>query len=274
MAGVEISTEREIVYPDPELVASMIGENNILLMVPGTDGVYASDKGFAFNTTTTGFSGDLHILTALDPDGAIIGSKIFDHTETENEYGNDGFDLVKKSFGEKLIGMTSADEFDAVAVSGATYTSDGYKAALETVFDSLKPAQKMYDQMTGAATGLAGVDISALEIENLKAVYSCNEGYLIDTMAPGYSGDVHILFGIDQNGAIFYSKIYHHTETENEYGNDGFDLVKKSYGEKLIGMTSADEYDSIAVSGATYTSTAYKDCVTAAFNAYSAVKGA
>ena len=60
-----------------ELNAEMLGEGYTELETApeGTDSAYQSELGYAFNVHASGFSGELHILVAIDNNGAIIASK-------------------------------------------------------------------------------------------------------------------------------------------------------------------------------------------------------
>ena len=102
----------------------------------GTDSAYQSELGYAFNVHAAGFSGDLHILVAIDNNGAIIASKLYQHTETPNEYeGIDGSKLAKSSYSKKWIGVTAeTPDSELPMVSKATYTSNGYKEAVKLAF--------------------------------------------------------------------------------------------------------------------------------------------
>ena len=118
--------------------AEMLGEGYTELenIPEGVDSAYQSELGYAFNVHAAGFSGDLHILVAIDNNGAIIASKLYQHTETPNEYeGIDGSKLAKSSYSKKWIGVTAeTPDSELPMVSKATYTSNGYKEAVKLAF--------------------------------------------------------------------------------------------------------------------------------------------
>ena len=139
LAGIAIEAPtEEKVYPEAELIAEMLGEGYTELETApeGTDSAYQSELGYAFNVHAAGFSGDLHILVAIDNNGAIIASKLYQHTETPNEYeGIDGSKLAKSSYSKKWIGVTAeTPDSELPMVSKATYTSNGYKEAVKLAF--------------------------------------------------------------------------------------------------------------------------------------------
>ena len=89
LAGIAIEAPTEEKgLSEAELIAEMLGEGYTELETApeGTDSAYQSELGYAFNVHAAGFSGDLHILVAIDNNGAIIASKLYQHTETPNEY--------------------------------------------------------------------------------------------------------------------------------------------------------------------------------------------
>lgn len=263
LAGVSTSTEKEIVTPDEELVASFLGDSFLRMDVEGTDGVYASEKGFAFNMTSAGFGGDIHVLIAIDPNGAIIGTKMFQHEESEDY----GAKLAKDSFSEKWIGLTASDEMPMK--SGATVSSEDYKTCVTGAFTAYDAAKEKYELLSSMLPGtLTAVDASTQLEDAVKAAYTSENGYLFDVAGEGFDGELRVLVSLDQNGAILSTKMYQHTESD-DYGAK---LAKDSYSEKWVDLKNGDELP--MKSGATVTSTAYKGAVEAAFNAYNTVKGA
>ena len=139
LAGIEIEAPtEEKVYPEAELIAEMLGDGYTELETApeGTDSAYQSELGYAFNVHASGFSGELHILVAIDNNGAIIASKLYQHTETPNEYeGIDGAKLSKSSYSKKWIGVTAeTPDSELPMVSKATFTSNGYKEAVKLAF--------------------------------------------------------------------------------------------------------------------------------------------
>ncbi len=263
IAGVDVSTEREIVYPDAELVASLIGENSVLIDVAGTDGVYVSDKGYAFNMTGKGFGGDIHVLVAIDSNKAILGTKMFNHSETPDY----GADLAKDFWGEKFIGLTESDEIPMR--SGSTVTSTGYKECVMNAFAAYDAVGEKWEAMQQLLPGTY-TDRSELAAENeaVRSIYASDSGYLFDTVGEGFGGEIHVMISIDNNGAILGAKMYEH----NESPDYGADLSKDFWGEKFVGLTASDELP--MRSGSTVSSKGYKACVEAAFEAFNTVKGA
>jgi len=129
VAGVEIEVPaKDPVYPEAALVASMLGDSYEEITVDGMDSAYASDAGYAFNVAAEGFADDIHVLVAIDNNGAIIAAKMYQYMETPDY----GAKLAKDSFSAKWVGLTA--ESDMPAVSGSTVTSNAYKTCVEAAF--------------------------------------------------------------------------------------------------------------------------------------------
>lgn len=128
-AGVKIEAPaKDPVYPDAALIASMLGDSYEEINVDGMDSAYASDTGYAFNVAAEGFADDIHVLVAIDNNGAIIAAKMYQYMETPDY----GAKLAKDSFGAKWVGLTAAS--DMPAISGATVTSNAYKTCVKAAF--------------------------------------------------------------------------------------------------------------------------------------------
>ena len=93
------------------------------------------------------------------------------------------------------------------------------------------------------------------------------KGYVITAARKGYGGDVVVTVGIDANGKVVGLSANVSTETSGVGSKAGL----PAYTEKYIGLSgSASGVDKI--SGATYSSTAVRNGVSAALAAYDAVK--
>lgn len=94
-------------------------------------------------------------------------------------------------------------------------------------------------------------------------------GYVITTETKGFGGAVQSMFGIDSNGAITGSKVLVQAETEgigSRVVSDG-----SAFQTQLIGMTDVSGVE--ATSGATVSSNAMKNAVSAVFDAYTILTG-
>ncbi len=91
--------------------------------------IAGEDKGTLYNGQAKGLIGNIKI--AADFDGSKVASvRVLEHSETPALGGEALKKLAISSIGKEL------SEVDSIA--GATYTSNGFKEALETAFNTKK----------------------------------------------------------------------------------------------------------------------------------------
>lgn len=115
-----------------------------------------------------------------------------------------------------------------------------------------------------------------LEIENLpdrvNEVYSATNGsgYVFMLTTKGYGGDMKLICGMKSDGTIEQCKTLSHEETSGLGSKTAEDPYRNQYSGK-----SADTLSEVdAITGATISSTAYKNAIEDAFKAYNMVKEA
>ena len=138
-----------------------------------------------------------------------------------------------------------------------------------------KAEQKKTEQAMSEV--LADADgFEKLEIENLPdrvtEVYTANNGsgYVFMLTTKGYGGDMKLICGMDANGVIEQCKTLSHAETSGLGSKTAEDPYRNQYSGKSDDTLS--EVD--AITGATISSTAYKNAIEDAFKAYDMVKEA
>ncbi len=115
-----------------------------------------------------------------------------------------------------------------------------------------------------------------LEIENLPdrvtEVYTANNGsgYVFMLTTKGYGGDMKLICGMKSDGTIEQCKTLSHAETSGLGSKTAEDPYRNQYSGKSDDTLS--EVD--AITGATISSTAYKNAIEDAFKAYDMVKEA
>ena len=115
-----------------------------------------------------------------------------------------------------------------------------------------------------------------LKIENLPErvteVYSAQNGsgYVFMLTTKGYGGDMKLICGMKADGTIEQCKTLSHAETSGLGSKTAEDPYRNQYSGK-----SADTLSEVdAITGATISSTAYKNAIEDAFKAYNMVKEA
>ncbi|ADH97811.1 FMN-binding protein [Salisediminibacterium selenitireducens] len=181
-----------------------------------TDGV--------FEASGEGYNDDIVVEVTVE-DGEIVNIEILSHDETDG-IGTDATD--------ELPGIiVEANSADVDGISGATYSSDGIKEAVQNALDESAAA--------GGNGGAAG-DLA-------DGVY--------ETAAEGYNDDIVVETTVE-GGVIVSVEILSHDETDG-IGTDATD--------ELPGMiVDANSADIDGVSGATYSSDAIKEAVQAAMD--------
>lgn len=115
-----------------------------------------------------------------------------------------------------------------------------------------------------------------LEIENLPdrvtEIYTANNGsgYVFMLTTKGYGGDMKLICGMKADGTIEQCKTLSHAETSGLGSKTAEDPYRNQYSGKNSDTLS--EVD--AITGATISSTAYKNAIEDAFKAYDMVKEA
>ena len=115
-----------------------------------------------------------------------------------------------------------------------------------------------------------------LEIENLPdrvtEVYTANNGsgYVFMLTTKGYGGDMKLICGMKSDGTIEQCKTLSHAETSGL----GSKTAEDPYRNQYCGKNSDTLSEVDAITGATISSTAYKNAIDDAFKAYDMVKEA
>ena len=115
-----------------------------------------------------------------------------------------------------------------------------------------------------------------LEIENLPdrvtEVYTANNGsgYVFMLTTKGYGGDMKLICGMKSDGTIEQCKTLSHAETSGL----GSKTAEDPYRNQYCGKNSDTLSEVDAITGATISSTAYKNAIEDAFKAYDMVKEA
>lgn len=88
--------------------------------------VYTGDSvsGYAIKTITSGFDGNIVMVTGFSSDGEVVGMRLLEHTETPGL----GAKAEEPDYTDKYIGKTASEEITVEALSGATITSKAVEA--------------------------------------------------------------------------------------------------------------------------------------------------
>ncbi|MCL2856403.1 MAG: FMN-binding protein [Oscillospiraceae bacterium] len=118
------------------------------------------------------------------------------------------------------------------------------------------------------AEGFIPVDIESLSTSVLAAYATTNDaGYVFIVSVRGYGGEMRIIVGVDEDGAIIRSVVLAHSETVG-LGTGIFDVAsdRENQGGSLL--------DVDAISGSTITLHAYQEALGGALEAFETIRGA
>ena len=92
-----------------------------------------NDAGYVFSLTAQGYGGKgtLKMAVGIDPDGKITGTKVLSHAET---VGLGSKIATDANFYGQFPGLDAAGAAGADTISGATFSSRYYKAAIADAF--------------------------------------------------------------------------------------------------------------------------------------------
>ncbi len=238
-------------------------------------GIAAADKagngaGYVFTVKARGYS-ELTVMVGVDSDGKVAGTQVVVHAETDG-IGTQVVDNGSQ-FQQKLVGISDTSAIQAV--SGATLSSNGMKAAVKAALDA-------YTVLTGGtvevtlATRPENLTDEALEAYFPGAAFAevpggmtSDAGTVVYGEAKGMESTVRVAVFFDNDANILGIVAYTQRETEyigDQVGDDS------SFTDRFKGVTDVSSVD--AVSGATITSEAVKAAVTQAIANLETVKGA
>lgn len=133
-----------------------------------------------------------------------------------------------------------------------------------------KTEQAMSEVLT-EAEGFRPVEVDNLP-DRVTEIYSAENGsgYVFMLTTKGYGGDMKLICGIKSDGTIEQCKTLSHSETSGL----GSKTAEDPYRNQYCGKSSDTLSEVDAISGATISSTAYKNAIVDAFKAFDMVKEA
>lgn len=247
VAGVEVAEEKvdpkEVIFPEATFTE---------ITLEGADKAYIADgRGYIVVTSDTGFDGKIEVYTGFDADWKIAGVALGDNGETPGIGGAVG----ETDYTGQYVGKDTLD--DIQAVSGATYSSTGFKNCVTKAL-ALIPALQQYDLDLNKEFFPDATEFTVLEgIEKADKVVRCgDQGYVITVSTDGYHGRFALRIGFDSDDKIVKIQV---VESHESVGF-GAQLTEQSYLDTWTGKGLGEAAD--AISGATVTSDAFRFLVT------------
>lgn len=134
----ELASGLTEIYGGSDGFDMLMNDDGTVKTYDGVTSVITNGSGTAFEITADGYSkGGLHLLIGFDESGSICGISVISIGETPGL----GTKMQNKDFLDKFKGISSED-YQVDNITGATYSSKGMKAAVNTALEA-------YSQMKG-----------------------------------------------------------------------------------------------------------------------------
>lgn len=155
-----------------------------------------------------------------------------------------------------------------IVISGALAAVNSFTAPVSAANAAVREDEARREIIPGAARfeKIENADFDARILSAYAGKTDTDEtlGYVFSVEGTGFGGAISIICGIDADGKVLRTQVL---DISGETKTLGGKVANASYSDQYIGADAAlSGVD--AISGATITSNAYKNCVLAAFEAY------
>ncbi len=213
--------------------------------------------GYVITTETKGFGGTVRAMFGVGADGAITGSKVLVHAETEGI----GSKVVADGspYQQQLVGMSDTSAIQAT--SGATVSSGAMKSAVQAALDAYTILSggtveaAVYEAPTNLTDEILAEYLPGASFTDVTGGKVSDKGSVVYAAAQGLFSEVRVAVVFDSSDAIVGVVVDASGETEGI----GSKAAEADYTDKFIGVTSGSDVDTI--SGATFTSDAVRSAV-------------
>jgi electron transport complex protein RnfG len=145
----------------------------------------ASNGGYVIKINTTGYAPGMVLMCGISADGAVVGTKLVSSGETPSIGG-----VAAEQFAPAVIGRTLEDIDGVDTVSGATKTTEAYRAAVRDALNAvvilgggevdLRTPEEIFNENLSAALPAANGEFEAVficeVIEGVDAIYAAKNG--------------------------------------------------------------------------------------------------
>lgn len=229
------------------------------------------DKGYAVTATAKGYGGEVKIMVGVDPEGIITGVKVTQHSETPGL----GARIDEEKYTSQYLGKDGSLK-GIESISGATISSGAFRSAVQKALDGLGEITGIGQSDPKSELFPDGSSFTPIEIEGAKEAWvavdaaGAKTGLLVVTTQTGYNkGEMQVLTGLYPDGSIAGVRLLENTETEGL----GTQVGNSDYTQRFVGLSSPDQVTGIEnVTGASYSSKAFKEAVAQALELFGANK--
>ena len=273
MAAAEEAAKR-MVLPEGADFAPVEDTSNLPKAIVAAEKA-GNGAGYVFTTETKGFGGTVRAMFGINADGALTGSKVIDHAETQSigtKVVNDG-----SAYQQQLPGKTKETMGEIQATSGASFSSSAMKQAISAVFDAyaILNSDGSEDYVYTGPDAPANLSDAALAEYYGNVTFTdvyggkiSDAGTVVYGSGYGAYSDVLVAVLFDSNDKIIGLIVDASEETPDIGGR----CQNRSYTDLYIGATSGKDVD--VLSGASFTSWGIQDAVDYALEHLAEVKAA
>ncbi len=236
-----------------------------------------NEAGTVSSTSFNGFGGAVKLMVGVNAEGKVSGIQVMEQSETPGV----GSNALTPEYLAQFKDVDSADGIDAY--SGATFTSKAVKRGVNAALamasaiqsgGAVTPEKSEHDRITDAVLkvipGITAYSEVAVSADGQTTVFSDMDrtGYAMLTTAKGHHGDIKMIVGVDKAGKVTGVV---NISSEETIGADA--LKDEAFLNQFVGWTAASVESAEgkvidAVSGATDTSNAVRECVLAALTVF------
>lgn len=241
----------------------------------GVDAIWSSDAGCVVYVTKQGYGGKIQVQVGIAHSGGIAGIRI--NEEGFSETAGLGARVMDRDFLNQFIGLSGelkiGENIDAV--SGATVSSTAVTSAVNVALNAAQPyldpskaapagEASPYDKLLPGATNVQEQSAP----EGADALWTADQGSIIQVTTQGYGGPIEVKAGILADGTI----------AGIEIGGEGFSetpglgerVLEDAFRAQFVGKSGTlkigENVD--AVTGATISSTAVVTAVNKALTIF------
>ncbi len=138
----EVLSQSESFIPlDREKLNEILSENKNVIDIYIGNGKTGEIVGYAIKTVSSGYGGELEVMTGISVDGEIAGMKVVSHSETPGLGANSTTpqfqnQFVGKSVTSKIaVSKSTPKDNEIQAIAGATITSKSVSNAVNEAID-------------------------------------------------------------------------------------------------------------------------------------------
>ncbi len=240
-------------FPGQELIPIQL-DGAVEAYRAGGEGYLVTVEADAYGKTP------MQVRVAVGADGSVVGVELGENSETDGL----GTQVGEGDYTALFVGKTAADIDGIDVISGATVSSQGFKAGVQTALELITP--ELLSQLSGggdstapASTFFPGTSLTLIQLDGAVEAYRAGgEGYLVTVEADAYGKTpMQVRVAVGADGSVVGVELGENSETDGL----GTQVGEGDYTALFVGKTAADIDGIDVISGATVSSQGFKQGV-------------